>query len=751
MKPSPRPKTARSEERAAWPDGAKPARGKRFVSVGTKLTGGILAVLAIVTAVAYLRVNRHEREQMLSAKERAATMVTELFAAGVTAPLSFNDDAGVREHIALLMASTNVAYVGSWRADGARRRGEKIGDVARGVAVPRPPSSIPARMEVKRTADTLTVQRPVVSETGEVLGAVLIEWSLAEENAAIAAEQRSTLVTFSATALGLAIVVVALSRLLVVGRLAQLASAAKRLEEGAVVDIRVDSNDEVGSLSRAFASMSRVIATREAQISQRNRDLRRVLDNVAEGLMTVRKDGSVSDERSRAIDDWFGTPAAGVAVFEYLAVDQPTADVLCLGWMALNDDFMPVEAILDQMRVRFQHRQRSFELDFSPIWLGPEEHQVLDEVLVVVRDVTAVVERERAEIAQREALRVFRRVLVDPVGFRDFLRNGASLVLAIEQQQQQDSGTLSSKLKRDIHTLKGDTGLYGIESIANVCHRIESQMEELHRPPSEAELATLRAAWSQLEALAAELENGSSEERLELSLREYEEHVAQLKALRVPDDLLANVRSWLNEPAERTLRRFVEQAKSLARQLGKSDTLIEMRVAPAGLRLSPARWAPVWAVFSHVLRNTLDHGVETRARRSATSKPARARVEIALTASKDGIALSVTDDGRGIDWEKVRQRADELGLPHTTQAELEEALYGDGVTTREQVTEASGRGLGMGAVRDVVRLCDGEISLESRYGFGTTVTLWFPSAMLEQPRSSLSPKTPTQVGSRIGA
>jgi ribosomal protein L18 len=267
-----RPPRSRSKELAAKHHGSRPPHGRHFVSVGTKLTAGILVVLAIVTAFAYLRVNRNEREQMLRAKERAATMVTELFAAGVTVPLSFNDDAGIREHIALLMTSTNVVYAGLWRADG-ERRGEKIGEMARGVAIPRPAPIIARQLVVERTNDAVIVQKAVVSESGELLGAALIELSLAEENATIAAEQRGTLITFSATALGLAAVVVALSRLLVVSRLAQLAKAAKRLEEGEVVDIRLDTNDEVGALSRAFASMSRVIASREAQISQRNVDL----------------------------------------------------------------------------------------------------------------------------------------------------------------------------------------------------------------------------------------------------------------------------------------------------------------------------------------------------------------------------------------------------------------------------------------------------------------------------------------------
>ncbi|CAN5841991.1 hypothetical protein BH11MYX4_BH11MYX4_04910 [soil metagenome] len=67
-----------------------------FVSVGTKLASAMLLVLAVVTSFTYLEVSRNEREQLLAAKARAATMVTELFAAGVTAPLSFSDEAGVK-------------------------------------------------------------------------------------------------------------------------------------------------------------------------------------------------------------------------------------------------------------------------------------------------------------------------------------------------------------------------------------------------------------------------------------------------------------------------------------------------------------------------------------------------------------------------------------------------------------------------------------------------------------------------------
>jgi two-component system chemotaxis sensor kinase CheA len=694
----------------------------------------VLLVLSFVTLLAYFEVSRNEREQVLSAKEHAATMVTELFAAGVTAPLSFSDDVGVREHVALLMANTAVVYAAVWRADGAHPA-EKVAETARGVRAPEPPPVVPPGPEVERTADVVAVRQPVTSASGEVLGVVLVELSLVRENAAIAAAQRRTLATSLATGLGLAAVLLALSRTLVVRRLAKLAKAAKHLGQGDVVDVDFDTNDEVGALSRAFTTMSAAIASREAQISSRNRDLRRVLDNVAEGLMTVKKDGTISDERSRSIDEWFGVPSPRSQVSDYFESFAPAMGrLLRLAWMSLQDDLMPVEVVLDQISRRFEHQSRSYELDYSPIWLGSEQDQVLDEVLVVVRDVTARVERERVEQSQRDALHVFRRILVDPAGFRDFLLRASRLVDAIEQGQA--AGATRSSLLRDIHTLKGDTGLYGIESVAAACHRIESRTQEQDDVPTAEEVALLRAAWSHVRSLAAELESGSAEDRVEIHAHEHQRVLAELEARGCDEEVVLTVRSWTHELADRCLQRVAEQGRSLARRLGKTNTTIDTRVSPSSLRLPSTHWAPVWSAYSHVLRNTFDHGVEAAEERVAANKPAIAKVEIVLAASRQGVELRIVDDGRGIDWDKIRERASELGLPHATKADLEEALFVDKVTTRTSATEISGRGLGMGAVRDVVRSCGGAITVESRTGFGTAVVCRFPPSMIEWPRRS---------------
>ena len=713
---------------------------RRFVSVGTKLAVAMLAVLGLVTLYEYFEISHRERGERLEASERGARMVTELFAAGLTAPLSFSDDSGAREHLTLLMANTNILYGAVWGVPTKDQPGDPIGEKVRGTFLPgRSPGfeTFDKGLKVTRLSDAVIVDESVVSASGEVLGMVRVAFSLQAENAATVAAEHRTLVTSLAMGAALATVLLFLTRALVGRRLGRLTAAAKGLENGEKIDVELDTNDEVGGLARAFASMAEAIETREARISRRNHDMRRVLDNVAEGLLTIKTDGSMSDERSRILDDWFGTPPVGTrTIVQYFARISPSAaNWFKIGVDTLTDDCMPVEVVLDQMPRRLAHGSKFFELDYTPIWRGPEADQILAEVLVVVRDITSSVERERAELAQREALHIFRRILDDRAGFREFYREASRL---LDRIAAATTGPVDmSRLARDIHTLKGNTAVYGIESVSTLCHAMESRMLEDGGSVIPYEVIELREAWSSVAKLFDEL--NSADDRIELSQDEYSHHLTTLQ-VRHPDDAITlAVRNWANEAAGTRLQRIAEQGRSIARRLGKNETVVETHSVPANLRLPPAKWASFWSVFAHVLRNTFDHGIESAVDRVNAGKLPGGKVEIAIVATKSGIEVRVVDDGRGIAWNKIKERAQKLGLPHETQQDLEEALFSDAVSSKDKVTETSGRGIGMGAVRDAVLASGGTIVIETSAGRGTMFRFRFPLTMLDAVRHSALP------------
>ncbi len=140
------------------------------------------------------------------------------------------------------------------------------------------------------------------------------------------------------------------------------------------------------------------------------------------------------------------------------------------------------------------------------------------------------------------------------------------------------------------------------------------------------------------------------------------------------------------------------------------------------MRLDPQQWSPFFSELGHVVRNAVDHGLEAPGERLSLGKPTLGTLVLKARVEGDQLVFEVTDDGRGIDWASIVEHAKARGLPHTTPAELVDALCADGVTTRDAADDVSGRGVGMASVRERVRTLGGRIEVRSAKGVGTS---WF--------------------------
>src|ERR1035438_10475972 len=113
------------------------------------------------------------------------------------------------------------------------------------------------------------------------------------------------------------------------------------------------------------------------------------------------------------------------------------------------------------------------------------------------------------------------------------------------------------------------------------------------------------------------------------------------------------------------------------------------------VRLPASRFSPFWQATVHVLRNIMDHGIETAEERAAAGKPEAGTVTLRSVATGDQFRIEFSDDGRGIDWGKIASKALEAGLPAERHADLERALFAPGISTAAAVTDLSGRGVGL--------------------------------------------------------
>jgi two-component system chemotaxis sensor kinase CheA len=132
----------------------------------------------------------------------------------------------------------------------------------------------------------------------------------------------------------------------------------------------------------------------------------------------------------------------------------------------------------------------------------------------------------------------------------------------------------------------------------------------------------------------------------------------------------------------------------------------------------------------HLIRNSIDHGIEDPAKRKAAGKNARGRVKLSATHAGAEVAISITDDGKGLDAQRIRAKAEEAGLiapeAKVADSELFQLIFHPGFSTASEITSVSGRGVGMDVVKRTIDGLRGTIDLTTRPGEGTTATLRLP-------------------------
>ncbi len=180
-------------------------------------------------------------------------------------------------------------------------------------------------------------------------------------------------------------------------------------------------------------------------------------------------------------------------------------------------------------------------------------------------------------------------------------------------------------------------------------------------------------------------------------------------------------------PIRATFERFRRLVHDLARDLHKE---VELTIEGADTELDKSVIDQLNDPLMHLIRNSMDHGIEPPETRLAASKRRGATIHLSARHSGDSVLISVADDGGGIDAEAVRNRAIEKGLVAAdaplTEAEIFAFILAPGFSTARQVTDVSGRGVGMDVVRRSVEALRGTIDIASKSGNGTSVTLRLP-------------------------
>ena len=191
-------------------------------------------------------------------------------------------------------------------------------------------------------------------------------------------------------------------------------------------------------------------------------------------------------------------------------------------------------------------------------------------------------------------------------------------------------------------------------------------------------------------------------------------------------DLQESVMSIRMMPISFVFNRFPRVVRDLAGKLGKNA---ELRTVGEGTELDKGLIEKITDPLTHLVRNSIDHGIEAPADRLAAGKPEKGTITLRAFHQGGNVIIEVSDDGRGLDREKILAKARERGMtvPDTiTDAEVWQLIFEAGFSTADQVTDVSGRGVGMDVVKRNIHALGGRVEIDTKPGAGTRIAVRLP-------------------------
>ncbi len=314
----------------------------------------------------------------------------------------------------------------------------------------------------------------------------------------------------------------------------------------------------------------------------------------------------------------------------------------------------------------------------------------------------------------------------------DRLVNSAGEISIYRARLEQQNGLMNfrlGELERTVERLRGQLRHLEMETEAQILHRYERDSDSLS-PHQEAFDPLELDRFSTLQQLSRSLaETVNDLVSLRTLLRDLQSDSETLlhQQSRISDDLQDGLLRTRMVPFVQAVPRLHRVVRQTAQQIGKEARL---EVFGAEVELDRSIQERIVAPLEHLLRNAVAHGIEKPEQRSSVGKPATGVISLVLTREGNDVIITVADDGAGLNVEAIRNKAVARGRISESTEIGEEELTGlileSGFSTAEQVSQISGRGVGLDVVKTEIRQLSGTFALESHQGRGTSFTIRLP-------------------------
>ena len=486
------------------------------------------------------------------------------------------------------------------------------------------------------------------------------------------------------------------------------------------------------------------ILQRTAELRQKTNDVNSMLQNMRQGIFTIMRGGLIHPEYSNYLTEIFETKdVANTDVFPFLfhrsdvggdLLNQLEATVdSMIGEDAMNFEFNAHLLVHEYTKYFDDDKTKILELDWNPVL---NANGNIEKLMVTARDVTELKALQRETEKQKAELDIIGQILsISKDKLLEFIQTSNAFLDENEKLIQTTSNLdqqVLATLFRNMHTIKGNARTYGFSYITDAVHLAESTYTEL--------LNTSEARWEP-EVLAVQLNDArecikryeavfkgklegfttSATPTMDFSVLENiaqaVDGINELSAVSALKKSLALVRDTINvansESLPDVLRGIVDGVPSIAKQLQKEAP--QVVIHDNSVRIKREVAPMMRNVFMHIFRNSLDHGLEASSERIASNKNEKGTIQLDAIRGEDEITFIFGDDGRGLALNTIRNKAIANGKISDNQSltddEVAELIFIPGLSTATEITQVSGRGVGMDAVRKFLNKYEGDVKI----------------------------------------
>ena len=507
------------------------------------------------------------------------------------------------------------------------------------------------------------------------------------------------------------------------------------------VEIYYEQLDDRAALAQKNMEMSaQELAENNAYLTQLNQTFETMVNSLGQGFFIFDRDGFCLSTYSKACEKLLDRSPAGLHVAEVLGVPAEKRETFYDWCKLLFEEVIDFQDLVELgPRSYVSSDGRTVTLEYKPV---RDDHNRLRQVVVIATDRTAELQAKH----EAQKMQSFATLMVNIVKDKDRFRR---FVAAVRQILRDCYALLKSseltdenltEVKRHLHTLKGAAAAFGAVQVHDSVHALENRMS------AENDLKTLKALM--LKAIP------EIDHIFEAMLDEHRDVLSEVLFERVPSRLtpISTIQSFADRlaalgPAAAEIHRdFVDEvlAVPMRRIFAEFDPVIQQAAHKLEKKVAPIRFIgdefsavpesmdAFRSALIHVFRNIVDHGIENEIIRDQRGKPPAGQVVVEFRKMENELGpylrIIISDDGNGIDIWQIKSKIEKKGesTANMTNGQLLGRIFDAGFSTASAVTEFSGRGVGLDAVKTEVERLGGTITVRSDLGKGSAFVIELP-------------------------